>query len=134
MGTTVERTPSGRRLVVSQHIDDPSEQVWDLLVDTEQWPDWGPSVCDVESSSRYISRGTTGRVQVPGGLWVPFEVTVSENMRWEWDVARIPATGHHVRPRGEACTAGFEVPLYAAGYVPVCKRALSRLAELARRT
>jgi len=131
MGTAVERTPAGRRLVVSREIHASPARVWELLVDTERWPEWGPSVRDVDAPTRYITRGTTGHVRLPGGFRVPFEVTACEDRTWRWRVARIPATGHRVRERGEGCVAAFEVPLYAAGYVPVCRRALSRLGEIA---
>jgi hypothetical protein len=31
-------TPDGRRLVVSRDIDANPDRVWDLFVDTRQWP------------------------------------------------------------------------------------------------
>jgi hypothetical protein len=44
----------------------------------------------------------------------------------------IPATGHRVEPvDGDRCRVVFEVPLPAAGYVPICRRALDRIAKLA---
>lgn len=128
------RTPDGRRLAVIHEVSTGRESVWDLLTDTERWPEWGPSVRAVDCDRRYIQAGTTGRVRVPGGLWLPFEVGTCRDYRWTWRVARLPATGHFVEPVAEAenssCRAGFELPLYAVGYAPVCRRALGRLAEL----
>ncbi|PSQ36760.1 polyketide cyclase [Halobacteriales archaeon SW_10_66_29] len=122
---------SGRRLVVSQYVPADRGTVWELLTDTERWPDWGPTVTGVESEDRGIRAGTTGRVQLPIGLWLPFEVTSYGEHRWTWDVARIPATGHRVEREGEGCRVGFELPLYAAGYALVCRRALARIETLA---
>ena len=127
---SIERTPGGRRICVSRAIDAPAETCWGLLVDTEQWPAWGPSVTDVDCAERYIEEGTTGRVRVVGGIWLPFEITSCREYRWTWRVARVPATGHYVEA-GEETRMGFEVPVVAAGYVPVCARALQKLAALA---
>ena len=123
------RTPDGWRLAVTCEVGADRETAWDLLTDTERWPEWGPSVRAVDCEQRYIEAGTTGRVRVPGGLWVPFEVTDCRDYRWTWRVARIPATGHVVEKTGrDTCRVGFELPLYAVGYVPVCRRALGRIA------
>jgi hypothetical protein len=107
-------------------------EVWDRLVDTTAWPEWGPSVAAVESDERRVHAGTTGRVRVSGvGVWVPFEVTSRDwngrRGRWTWRVARIPATGHAVAPVSGGCRVSFEVPVAAVAYIPVCRRALARL-------
>ncbi|MEM4782102.1 MAG: SRPBCC family protein [Halalkalicoccus sp.] len=120
---------TSRTIDVTRVIDAPAEAVWDLLVDTRRWPEWGPSITDVECRDRRIRPGSTGRVRLVGGAWVPFEVTYRDAYRWTWEVAGIPATGHRVEPRNGSCRAVFEVPLLAAGYVPVCRLALSRLAR-----
>jgi len=129
---TIERTPDGRRLVVARDTDTPRAAAWDVLTDTRRWPEWGPSVRAVECDRRRITAGTTGRVRLPGGLWLPFEITDCEEYRWTWRVARVPATGHRVDPpQGRAgCRVVFELPVPAAGYVPVCARALDRIDAL----
>ncbi|RLM57372.1 SRPBCC family protein [Halobellus sp. Atlit-31R] len=127
----VERTPDGRRLLVSRQIDAPPELVWDLFVDTRQWPRWGPSITAVECSERRIREGTTGRVRTVGGLRVSFVVTACEDCRWTWRVAGIPATGHRVETTEGGCRAVFEIPLLAAPYAAVCERALRSLDALA---
>ena len=131
----VERTPSGRRLVVSRVVDVPAETAWDVLTDTTQWPAWGPSVAAVDSRTRYIAAGTTGRIRLACvGIWVPFEVDsyvdTSDEKRWTWSVAGVPATGHRIDPLNGQCRVSFEVPLVAAGYVPVCRRALDEIVAL----
>ena len=133
MGRTdsgLERTPDGRRLVVSRTIDAPAADAWGLLTDTGRWPEWGPSVRAVESSQRVIDGETTGRVRLPGGIWLPFEITSCLVRRWTWEVAHISATGHFVEERDDGCRVGFELPVLASGYAPVCVRALGHIERL----
>jgi hypothetical protein len=130
--TRIADTPDGRRIEVSREIPVPVGRAWSLLIDTRRWPDWGPSVRAVDCADREIRAGSSGTVETVLGIRVPFEVVVCEPYRWTWRVARIPATGHRVDPLGESrCRVVFEVPLPAAGYLPVCRRALDRIAELA---
>ncbi|MGM0447662.1 MAG: SRPBCC family protein [Methanobacteriota archaeon] len=122
----------GATLVVGRDVDAPAEPTAKALRDTRRWPDWSPSVRGVESADRYVQTGTIGRVRV-AGVWVPFRVTAATRLRWDWAVAGVPATGHRVeRYSGEPdrCRAVIEVPLLAAPYVPVCRRALDRFAAL----
>ncbi|WP_267639620.1 SRPBCC family protein [Haloarchaeobius amylolyticus] len=125
------RTPDGRRIEVSRDLPVDRMLAWELLTDTWRWPDWGPTVTDVEAPDRFISAGDEGKVRVLGGPWVSFAVTFADGERWTWDVAGIPATGHRAEYLGEEqCRVVFEVPLLAAGYVPVCQRALSNIARI----
>jgi len=129
----LRRTPGGRRWVVAAGVDAPAERVWDLLIDTERWPEWGPTVAAVDSPARRIGPGATGRIEVRVGVRVPFEVRGFDEseMRWHWDVARVPATGHHVAATDDGCRVEFEIPLAAGGYAPVCRRACRNVARLA---
>ena len=131
VSVTLERTPDGRRLVVSRPVEAPVEAVWDVLVDTARWPEWGPSITAVDCDQRRIEAGTRGRIRTVGGLWVPFRVTSCTGHRWTWHVAGIPATGHRVDRRGDRSAVAFEVPPLASGYAPVCARACQKLAILA---
>jgi hypothetical protein len=135
-GIDLKRTADGRRLTVSRVVDAPATVTWRLLTDTTRWPEWGPTIDDVDCPTRFVGAGTRGRVRIGGlGVWVPFTVdsyVVNEKTRrWTWTVARVPATGHRVDSLGERSRVTFEVPLLAAGYVPVCRRALDRIASLA---
>lgn len=125
-------TPGGRRVEVAAAVDAPAPAAWDLLIDTRRWPEWGPSVRAVECEDRRIRFGSTGRVELPGGIRVPFAVDGFDAgiRRWTWRVARIPATGHRVDPLADGCRVAFELPVLAAGYAPVCRRALGRIADL----
>lgn len=141
MNTSIERTPHGCRVVVAHTIDAPADIVWSILTDTERWPEWGPSIAAVDCPDRFIHEGSRGHVETVGpgallpslpdsGLRVPFHVTNCADRRWTWRVAGVPATGHRVESWGENCRAAFEIPLPAAAYVPVCRRALVAIERL----
>ena len=119
-------------LEIGRAVHAPSEAVWDLLTDTVRCTEWGPSVLAVECVGRYIRKGSRGRVRTALGITLPFLVTEWEDgRRWRWRVAGIRATGHRVEPRGRSsCLLLFEVPLFAAPYLVVCKVALDRIAAL----
>lgn len=129
----VADTPDGSRLEVTGTIAAPAKAAWELLVTPDRWPEWGPSIRAVECVDEQIRAGSTGRVRLPGGLWLPFEIETFTPLsdhssgRWTWHVARIPATGHRVDSLDGACRVVFELPLLAAGYVPVCSRAIDRI-------
>ena len=145
MSPEIERTPDGRRIVVSRSIGAPAEVAWRVFTDTERWPEWGPSVAAVECPDRFVTAGSRGYVHTPGpgsllgresgsmGPRLPFHVVDCENHRWTWRVAGIPATGHRVETVGENCRIAIEIPLLAAGYVPVCRRALGDIERIALR-
>lgn len=122
----------GTTLAVGRDLAAPPEPTAETLCDTRRWPEWSPSIRAVESTDRYVETGTAGRVRV-AGAWVPFRVTAATRLRWDWRVAGVPATGHRVERysgRPDRCRAVIEVPLLAAPYVPVCRRALDRFAAL----
>lgn len=114
-------------------IAEPAD-AWRMLSDTRSWSAWGPSVTAVDATPPVITPGARGRVRLPGGLWVPFEITdLVPGERWAWRVAGIPATGHRVEPRPGGCRIVFEVPVLAAPYAAVCRVALRRLERLLAR-
>ncbi len=138
-------------MVVDRFVPAAPEVVWDLLVDTDRWPEWGPSVTAVELTGaegtglvgadpgidgRHTTRihaGSTGRVRTAVGVWAPFRITGFDDGRsWSWDVAGIPATTHTLKPAAGGCRVGFGVPLVAAPYALVCRVALERIDRLAR--
>jgi len=132
-GTSVQlgSTPDGRRIEVAREVSVDHRRAWELLTDTWRWPEWGPTVEDVKAPARFISEGSHGSVKVLGAFWVPYEVTSCDDGRWTWDVAKLPATGHRVEPVDEdQCRVLFEIPPLAAGYVPVCRRALSKIESI----
>ncbi|MGD8978052.1 MAG: SRPBCC family protein [Gammaproteobacteria bacterium] len=111
----------------------PAARVWSILIDTEAWPIWGPSLNRVESSGRFIAVGSRGRVRTALGIWLPFEVLqFADGRYWSWKVAGIPATGHRVEPLGvDGCRLSFDVPVLAAPYLVVCTAACRRIRTMA---
>ena len=106
--------------------------LWDLLTDTSCWVEWGPSVLAVECSERYIQLGSRGRVRTALGLWAPFAITEMDDGRyWSWHVFGVPATGHRLDRVGKGvCRLVFQVPIFAAPYVIVCRVALHRITRI----
>ena len=122
-----------RRLWVAAEIDAPAARVWDLLVDPDAWPRWGPSVRRATVEGGTLAVGARGKVVSAVGVALDFEVTTFEpGVRWAWKVGGIDATDHRVEPLGpDRCRAGFGVPWPAAPYLAVCRIALARLERLA---
>jgi hypothetical protein len=125
----------GRFLEVHRSIRTPCEPVWDLLVDTDRWSDWGPTVTGVDVPAQRICRHASGRVKTAVGLWLPFVVDIfEEGSRWSWKVAGIRATGHRIEKTPDRrCRLTFEVPLWAAPYAIVCWLAARRIERICRR-
>ncbi len=118
---------------IGQVIDAPSDDIWRIMTDTHLWPRWGPSVRNVECADRHIKAGSTGRVQLLSGFWVRFVIIDFDERRyWSWRVLGARATGHRVEPLSTTrCQASFEIPIFTAPYVVVCKVALNRIRKLA---
>lgn len=118
-------------LTVSRHIDAPADAVWKLLVDTDAWPRWGPTVAGAEVDGGVLALGATGRVRTPVGVTLPFTITEFEpGRRWAWSVAGVPATTHSVEPDGTGCRASMAAPLWAPAYLPVLAIALRRIDQM----
>jgi hypothetical protein len=117
--------------VTREFAADPAA-VWELLVETEHWPQWGPSVRDVELHGGRLTAGAEGRVRTAVGLWLPFRVSAFvEGRSWSWWVAGVPATTHQVEPVPGGCRVAFGVPLVVAPYAAVCHEALRRIERAA---
>jgi uncharacterized protein YndB with AHSA1/START domain len=119
---------------VERHIDAPAAVVWQILVDLDAWPRWGPSVsaAALDDGRREIGAESTGRVRTAVGAELPFRITeFTPGRRWAWAVAGVAATTHEVKPEGEGCRVRFDAPWWAAAYLPVCAVALGRIVRLA---
>lgn len=119
-------------LTTAVEINAPATAAWELLIDTRRWPEWGPSVAQVDCNDRCIGLGTVGRVQTAFGLWLSFEITqFSAGHYWHWKVAGVPATGHRVLSLGfNLCRVVFEVPVLAAPYLCICRMAIQRIKNI----
>lgn len=133
----IDRRPRCTTTMPQSQLELPTSAAtaWRLLIDTETWPQWGPSVRAVDAPERLIGPGLRGRVQTVAGFWLPFEITRWRPGRdWAWHVAGLPATGHLVEPLAPSrCRVTFTVPSWAPLYLPVCGAALRRLHSLARK-
>lgn len=118
---------------VERIIEAPTARVWSIIVDTQLWPEWGPSVKRVDYDARWITLGARGRLQTPCGIWLPFVITIFEDHHyWGWKVAGIPATGHRLETLGPCrCKLSFEIPYGAFLYAAICMRAMERISRLA---
>ncbi|MGY4709365.1 SRPBCC family protein [Mycolicibacterium sp. CBM1] len=126
--------PSRPRLGVQRHIDAPVDVVWQILVDLDSWPRWGPSVAaaTLDGGARRIEAGSTGRVRTVVGVELPFVIDeFTAGTRWAWVVAGVPATAHEVTRDGAGCLLRFTAPWWATAYLAVCAVALGRIARLA---
>lgn len=119
---------------IGAFIPAPHAAVWDILTDTVCWNEWGPTVTAVDSDDRHIQKGSAGRVRTISGVWLPFVITeFNDGTSWSWRVAGIRATGHRVEAVDEKTTlVVFQVPLYVAPYILVCKLALLNISKLIR--
>lgn len=114
---------------VRRDIAASAESVWQVLVDLDAWPRWGPSVSAARSTNRRpLGAGVAGTLRTSVGVSVPFEVTeFVDGRRWAWKVAGVDATSHEVTSRGDGCVLTFGVPWWAPGYLVVCAVALARI-------
>jgi hypothetical protein len=117
----------------TKEIEAPADAVWDVLVDLDAWPEWGPSVRSATVEGGVLTAGARGTVRTAVGATLPFEVTTFEpGHRWAWKVGGIDATDHRVEPLGpDRCRLGFGVAWPAAAYLGVCRIALGRIERLA---
>ena len=117
---------------ISRAVGASSNRVWELLTDTFAWEKWGPSIVAVRSSDRYIKKGSHGRIKTALRFWVPFQVTdLDSGKYWSWRIFGISATGHRIEKHSEgSCLLVFQVPIWAAPYLIICKIALDRIVQL----
>ena len=118
---------------VERRIGAPPEAVWRVLIDVEQWPQWGPSVrrAQLSDGSTLLTAGARGTVWTALGPALPFRVTTFDpGRRWDWTVAGIPATGHEVTEAPGGCLVRFTTPWWAAAYLPVCAAALGKIEKI----
>lgn len=123
-----------RRITVSRTIETPAAAVWDVLVDTRRWSEWGSTVrsATVDGEGHRIASGSTGSVTTVVGVTLPFRITDwVDGTSWRWNVAGLPATGHRVDALGERrCRVSMDVPWFAAPYAAILRSALANIERL----
>jgi len=123
------------RIWICRDMAAPPETVWAILTDSQLWSRWGPSVFAVDCQDRYIRLGSKGRVQTLFSVWLPFTVSEFRHLDfWSWRIGSYGATGHTlIRPTNPSSTLCFDVPWWAAPYLPLCWLALIRIEKIAFR-
>ncbi len=123
------------RLVIYREISASPRQLWEIITDTTQWSEWGPSVVQVDCVQQYISEGCSGRVKTVIGVWLPFAITkYKEPYYWSWRIGNVEATGHRLaKVADNRCHLAFDMPWWAVFYLPVCYIALRRIESLSNR-
>ncbi|WP_246541027.1 SRPBCC family protein [Mycobacterium spongiae] len=111
----------------------PPHAVWELLVDLDTWPQWGPSVKQARLDPPFdeLTAHATGVVDTVLGVSVPFVVSDFDPGRyWAWRVAGIPATWHRVDPIADGARVTIGVPWWEVPYLTVCSLGLRRIEKL----
>jgi uncharacterized protein YndB with AHSA1/START domain len=124
-------------LTVDRIIKAPPSAVWQLFIDLDAWPRWGPPIrrAELDDLGAGLKLHATGRVYTYLPIGLPFVITEFEPQRsWAWTVAGIPATRHQVEPVAGGTRTSIAVPWWAAAYLSVCAVALRRMEQLATRS
>jgi uncharacterized protein YndB with AHSA1/START domain len=90
-------------LQITTEIDAPGDKVWRILADVERWPEWTPSMTEVERLDAGFGVGSRVRIKQPRLPSTVWRVTVFEPGRsFDW-VASSPGTKtvarHQIEPR-----------------------------------
>jgi len=121
-----------KRIFICKEIAASPEAVWDVLTDTRLWPMWGPSLVAVDCKESHINLGSKGRVKTLFSFWLPFTISKFRDLEfWSWRIGSIEATGHTlIRNGNHSCKLCFDMPWWAAAYLPVCWFALVKIARI----
>lgn len=133
MQLSIPRTDRGRRFRLSQAMEGSIDRLWNLLADVQNWIDWGPLLTGVDYDEATIRENTRGTVTLLKCIPVPFRIIRVEDFFWTWSVFGLtpPADGHRITKTDDGTAiVSFELPLWAAWYLPVCAMALNKIRQL----
>lgn len=120
-----------RRVSSSIDIAAPPDRIWPYLAEFESWPQWGISISEVDAAASRIAPGVTGRVRTRLGLWLPFTIEdVVVGSFWDWSVAGVRATEHHLEPQRDHARVRFTAPWVVAPYTAIMAASLRKLRRL----
>jgi hypothetical protein len=118
----------------------PPEAAWPLLARPARWPEWAPHVRGAWGlGAPEVREGALGAARLFGALPVPARIVTKRPGRsWTWQVGPVEMV-HRVERRVGGCEVAIDLiapaPLervLAAGYGPVIRATLRRLAEVAQ--
>ncbi len=89
-----------RRLFeTTRHIDAPTQPVWEVLFDVARWPEWTPTIDDVERLDpgpfRVGSRARIRQPRLPRAVWEVTEVVDGRSFTWEAKGPGMKTIGRH---------------------------------------
>ncbi|HYG92959.1 MAG TPA: SRPBCC family protein [Nocardioides sp.] len=101
-----------RLFATTRHIDAAASDVWEVLSDVARWPEWTPTVDNVElldvGPVRVGSRARIRQPKLPQAVWVVTEIEEGRSFTWEAKGPGMKTIGRHeVVPDG----AGAKVML-----------------------
>jgi uncharacterized protein YndB with AHSA1/START domain len=103
-----------RLFTTTRHIDAPTEPVWEVLFDVAGWPDWLPTVDNVERLDdgplRVGSRAEVRQPRLPKAVWEVTEIVPGRNFTWEATGPGMRTIGRHeVSPDGTGSTVTLSI-------------------------
>lgn len=103
-----------------QNIDAPCEKVWQETIDIESWPEWAPTINEVQRlDSGPFGLGSRARLKQPAQPETVWKVTEFEDgsyFAWEATLRGIHMRGGHlVSPTDAGCTS--HMTIHISGWI-----------------
>lgn len=104
------------RFETTRHIAAAPEAVWPIMVDVARWPEWTPTVDDVERLDggpfEVGSRARVRQPKLPVAVWEVTELVEGRSFTWEagGPGARTIAA-HEVTPDDAGCTVTLSIEM-----------------------
>jgi uncharacterized protein YndB with AHSA1/START domain len=77
----------GKLFRTTRHIDAPTQSVWEVLIDVSRWPEWTPTIDEVERLDDgpfgVGSRTKIRQPKLPRAVWEVTEVVDGRSFTWE---------------------------------------------------
>lgn len=84
---------------ISVDINTPVDRVFEVMIDTDRWAEWTPSVKSIKrldtGAFRVGSRAVIRQPKLPPALWTITEITPGHSFTWENRAPGIRVIAHH---------------------------------------